>query len=129
MERNLISAPGFSLIELMVAAAVLAALVAVAVPAYRGYVESAATGALVNGIATMAPFQEEVMLRAGAYASGTYNVAAGDTSLTTAIGWQPTGEGGTVFVVDASAGTSYRVTATDAQGRSVCRILPARAAC
>ena len=71
MGRNLISARGFSLIELMVAVAVLAALAAVAVPAHRGYVESAATGALVNGIANMAPFQEEVMLRAGAYASGT----------------------------------------------------------
>jgi len=129
MGRPLAGTRGFSLLELLIAAAVLAILAAVAVPAYRDYVDSAATGALVHGIASMAPFQEEVMLRAGAYASGTYNVAAGDSSLTTATGWQPTGDDGTAFVVDASAGTSYRVTATDAQGRTVCRILPARVPC
>lgn len=129
MGRPLTETGGFSLVELLIAAAVLAILAAVAVPAYRDYVDTAATGALVNGIATMAPFQEDVMLRAGAYASGTYDVAAGDTSLTTAIGWRPTAAGDTVFVVDASAGDSYRVTATDAQGRTVCRIWPARAPC
>lgn len=129
MGRPLAGTSGFSLVELLIAAAMLAILAAVAVPAYRDYIDSAATGALVNGIASMAPFQEEVMLRAGAYASGTYDVAAGDTSLTTAIGWRPTSDGGTVFVVDASAGTSYRVTATDAQGRTACRIWPAREAC
>ena len=129
MGRPLTATRGFSLVELLIAAAMLAILAAVALPAYQDYIESAATGALVNGIASMAPFQEDVMLRAGAYAGGTYDVAAGDTSLTTAIGWRPTGDGGAVFVVDASAGDSYRVTATDAQGRTVCRVWPARVPC
>lgn len=129
MGRHLSRADGFSLLELLIAAAMLAILMAVAVPAYRGYVESAAIGALVNGMATMGPFQEEVMLRTGAYAGGTHDPAAGDMSLATAIGWRPATDAGTVFVVDASAGASYRVTATDAQGRTVCRVWPAGAPC
>ena len=119
---------GFTLLELMVAMAILAALAAVAVPAYRGYVESAATGALMHGIVSMAAFQEEARLSGGVYVGGAYDPAGGDTSLATAIGWQPAGAGA-VYVVDASAGTTYRVTATDAQGRSVCRIMPARTRC
>ncbi len=120
---------GFSLVELMVAIAVLAIIVAIAAPLYRGYVESAATGALINNVATMEVFQEDVMLRTGSYADGTYNARAGETSLTDAIGWHPQADTGAVYVVEAATTSSYRVTATDAQGRRVCRIMPARAPC
>ena len=80
---------GFSLVELIVAIAILGVIVAIAAPLYRGYVESAATGALVNNIATMDVFQEDVMLRTGTYAEGTYDAGAGKTSLTDATGWRP----------------------------------------
>ena len=120
---------GFSLVELMIAMAVLAVIAAIAVPLYRGYVESAATGALVNSIATMEVFQEDVMLRTGAYADGTYDTGTSDTSLTDAIGWRPQADTGTVYVVESATASSYRVTATDAQGRRVCRIMPARTPC
>ena len=120
---------GFSLVELMVAIAVLAIIVAIAAPLYRGYVESAATGALINNVATMEVFQEDVMLRTGAYADGTYDARAGETSLTDAIGWHPQADTGAVYVVEAATASSYRVTATDAQGRRVCRIMPARTPC
>ena len=119
---------GFSLLELMVAMAILAAIAAVAVPAYRGYVENAATSVLMHGIATMAAFQEEARLSGGVYVSGAHDPARGDTSLAAAIGWRPANDDA-VYVVDASAETSYRVTATDAQGRTICRIMPARTPC
>lgn len=120
---------GFSLVELMIAIAVLGIIAAIAVPLYRGYIESAATGALVNDVATMEVFQEDVMLRTGTYAEGTYDARAGDTSLTDAIGWRPRADTGAVYIVEAATASSYQVTATDAQGRSVCRIMPARTPC
>ncbi|MEE8243530.1 MAG: hypothetical protein V3R27_00925, partial [Pseudomonadales bacterium] len=59
----------------------------------------------------------------------TFDVAGGDTSLATNLGWQPQIDDGTVYVVDATAVTSYQVTATDDQGITVCRIMPARTVC
>ena len=120
---------GFTLVELMVAIAVLGIIAAISVPLYRGYVESAAEGALINNVATMEVFQEDVLLRTGAYAGGTYDAGAGQTSLTDAIGWRPRSDTGAVYVVEAATASSYRVTATDAQGRRVCRIMPARTPC
>lgn len=120
---------GFSLVELMVSIAILGIIAAISVPLYSGYVESAAKGALINNVATMEVFQEDVMLRTGAYAEGTYDARAGEMSLTDAIGWQPRMDTGAVYVVEAATASSYRVRATDAQGRSVCRIMPARTPC
>ena len=120
---------GFSLVELMIAIAILGAIVAIAAPLYRGYVESAATGALINNFATMEVFQEDVMLRTGAYAEGTYDARTGNTSLTDATGWRPRPDTGTVYIVEEASASSYRVTATDADGRRVCRIMPARTPC
>lgn len=120
---------GFSLVELTVSIAILGIIAAISVPLYRGYVESAANGALINNIATMEIFQEDAKLRTGAYAEGTYDAGAGETSLTDAIGWQPQADTGAVYVVESATASSYQVTATDAQGRSVCRIMPARTPC
>ena len=120
---------GFSLLELMIAIAILGVIVAIATPLYRGYVESAATGALINGFSTMEVFQEEVLLRTGSYAEGTYDAGTGDTSLTDATGWRPQADTGSVYVVEEATASSYRVTATDAAGRRVCRIMPARTPC
>ncbi len=120
---------GMSLLELMVAVAILGIVAAMALPLYRGYVESAATGALVNDIATMEVFQEDVMLRTGSYVEGTYDAGSGVTSLTDATGWRPRSDTRVVYVVDEATPSSYRVTATDTDGRSVCRVMPARTPC
>ncbi len=126
---RLIGSTGFSLVELMVAVAILGVIVAIAAPLYRGYVESAATGALINSVATMEVFQADVMLRTGAYAEGTYDARAGETSLTDTTGWRPPSDTGATYVVEEATASSYRVTATDAEGRRVCRIMPARTPC
>lgn len=120
---------GFSLVELLVVVAVIAALTAIAVPAYRAHVATARDSALLNAMTTMAVFQEDFKLRTGTYGSGRFDAAAGDTTLTDAIGWRPSAPDGTVFVVTAAGDASWSVTATSATGRRLCRVFPSRKPC
>ena len=119
---------GFTLLELLVALAIVAIVAAVAVPWYRDYMATARDGALGKRIAAMAIFQEETRLRTGSYGAGSWDPAAGEESLAAAIGWQPATDDGTTFTVTAAAG-AWTVTATDASGASLCRVLPANNPC
>ena len=119
---------GFSLLELVVTVAVIVAIAAIAIPAYRGYVATARDGALLNRMASMAVFQEETRLRTGAYGAGVHDPASGLDTLSRATGWQP-GEDAATYRVVADGGRSWTVTATDANGRSLCRVFPAGDEC
>jgi len=119
---------GFTLIELMIVVAVLALVSAIAMPLYNGYLQTSREGVLVNSMATMEVFQEDLRLRTGAYAAGGWDAAGGDTTIRDATGWEPGGDNGATFNV-VLAGDSYRVTATDATGVTVCRQFPERVPC
>lgn len=119
----------FSLIELLVVVAVIGVIAAIAVPAYRSHVATARDSALLQAMTTMGVFQEDVKLRKGVYGSGRYDPAAGDTSLTDAIGWRPGAADGTVYVVVAAGDASWKVTATSASGHRLCRVFPAGTRC
>ena len=120
---------GFTLVELMIVVAVMAVIAAIGIPLYNNYIETARAGVLVNSMASIEIFQEDLKLRTGAYGAGTYDFDGGDTSLTTTTGWSPQGDSSIVYVVTATGGTSYRVTATDKAGQSMCMVYPARTAC
>ena len=120
---------GFTLVELMIVVATLAVIAAIGIPMYNGYIETARDGVLLNNIASLEIFEEDLKLRTGNYGGGTYDLGGGDTSLTTNVGWTPQGDAAIVYVVTATAGTSYQVTATDGSGNSVCRVYPARTVC
>lgn len=119
---------GFSLIELLVAVAIVGIVAALAVPIYRGYVATAREGALGRQIASLALFQEDARLRTGAYGAGVWDPSAHDDSLADATGWRPETDDGAVFRVTADA-TTWTVNATDASGLSVCRVYPAGTPC
>lgn len=119
---------GFTLVELMLVVAVLGLISAVAIPVYNGYVQSAREGALISTMSTMQVYQEDLRVRTGDYAGGTYDPGGGDTSLVTNLGWEPQDDDGTTFVVVAAA-DSYTVTATSSDGTVVCRQYPGANAC
>ena len=77
---------GFTLIELMIVVAIIGILAAIAIPAYNGYIQTSREGALINSMATMEVFQEDLRLRTGAYAAGAWDPAGGDTSIRDATG-------------------------------------------
>ena len=77
-------ARGFTLIELMIAVAIIAIIAAVALPAYTGYIATSREGVLVSNISTIEIFQEDFNLRNGAYLLVAANIAA----ITAGIGWR-----------------------------------------
>ena len=117
---------GFSLVELMVAVAIVALLAGIAIPLYNDYIDTGQRGALIASIETMELFQEDVRLRTGAYVAGTYD--DGPDADLAPLGWEPSMDSVT-FVVAANAGVSYTVTATDAAGMQVCRQYPGGVDC
>ena len=120
---------GFSLVELLVAVAVVALLAAIAVPVYRDYTATARDGVLLNQVNSMVVFQEDTRLRTGQYGAGEYDGGRGVNTLRNAIGWAPATDDGRTYAVTADAGRSWTVTATDRSGRRLCRVFPADVEC
>ena len=120
---------GLSLLELLVAVALVVAIVGIAVPAYRGYVDAARDGALLQRLQAMRVFQEDLRLRTGSYGSGRHDAAAGIATLSAAIGWVPSGDDDAVYTVLANGGASWTATVRDASGRQLCRVFPGNRPC
>jgi len=120
-----ISAKGFTLIELMIAIAILAIIAAVAMPMYQGYVQTSRDGTLASNISSIEIFQEDFRLRTGNYLL----VAADAAAIEAAIGWTPQGAPGTTYSIADGGGGSYNVTGTDAAGTTVCIQFPAKVRC
>ena len=117
---------GYTLIEMMVAVGLIAVLSAIAIPAYNNYISTSRVGALVNNIATVEVFEEDYRLRNGVYQPGVFN-GTPDANLLL-LGWQPQENDGTVYTI-VLAGSSYKVTAVDRVGTTVCRQLPEKIDC
>lgn len=116
---------GFTLIELMIAVAIITILAAIALPAYRNYIVTAEQGQLLSNMKTMQPFQEDFSLRTGGYAVNLADIAAIDA----AIGWDPQADDGVTYSVANTATTEYRVTAIGPSGLTLCRVYPANTPC
>jgi type IV pilus assembly protein PilE len=107
---------GFTLIELMIAVAILAIVSAIAVPLYNNYIREGRLGAMRQNLDTLRIALEDFRLE---NAAGNYGAAA-TYSTTAAVGtqfnWQPDGDAGRyTYGVRTTAGTppSYDAWAVD----------------
>ncbi|MDE0365756.1 MAG: prepilin-type N-terminal cleavage/methylation domain-containing protein [Gammaproteobacteria bacterium] len=116
---------GFTLLELLVAVAIVALIAAIALPAYDGYIRTSREGALVANVGTMEVFQEDYRLRTGAY----LQTAANTDAIAETIGWRPKSDDGAAYSIVPGGVDSYRVTAVSVEGTRVCMEMPARTRC
>ena len=124
---------GFTLIEMMIAVAILAIIAAIAIPAYNGYMTESRLGAMRMNLDTLRIAVEAHRLESQAGTYGPKDVkytgktTSGDFSWSpanTALDWQdwePTGDGGKYeYTVTPSSvtgiGPSYDMTAKDPSG-------------
>ncbi len=80
---------GFSLVEMMIAVTVIAIMATVAIPAYQDYMTAARVGVMGDNIQSIRLMQADRRADRGEYVEGIYDVSAGNTSLTTNLGWAP----------------------------------------
>ena len=110
---------GITLIELMIAVAIIGIIAAISMPIYTDYIETARRGALLDSMQTIRLLEEGERVSNGVYQAGTYDPDDPNNSngLTAKIGWAPgTTSDEVTYVVDNVTGTSFRVTATHSDG-------------
>ena len=116
---------GFTLIELMIAVAIVAVLSMVAIPLYSGYIDTSRQGVLVNNLSLIEIFQEDFRLRTGAYML----VAADAAAIEAGIGWTPQDDGTFTYSIANGGGGNYNVTGVDGTGVTVCMQFPGGVRC
>lgn len=96
---------GYTLIEIMVAVAIIAIISAIAVPAYQGYIREARFSTAHMNASTLRVFLEDYRLDNGTYIAGG-SPPYDKSELETLFGWSPDGDRGAfTYEVAVTAGT------------------------
>lgn len=79
---------GFSLVELMIALAIIGIIFSIALPMYQDNQQDARIGVMRDNMRSMHLLQVERRMEFGEYVEGTY-APGGSTTLTDRLGWSP----------------------------------------
>lgn len=117
-------AQGYTLVELMITAAVIAMLAAIAIPSYNGYIDTTKHAATLSNAELLVPFVDNYYYENGTYIAGTYDPSGDTTTLPNALGWRPDGDKDQYRYNIASCGTGsinecYTITVTYLQDTSI----------
>ena len=110
---------GFTLLELMVAVAIIAILAAIALPAYSSYITKSQAKSAASDLMSLSVAVENLYLRSLSYTAPTPNNPTRDTgeTQTYATGWQPSSGNSFEYTVNVTTATkSYTLTATGIPG-------------
>jgi prepilin-type N-terminal cleavage/methylation domain-containing protein len=124
---------GVTLIELLIAIAVVGVLASIAWPTYQGYVSSSRESAMLQVMQSVKIYEEDRRVRLGEYVEGAYDPSNPSVSggLATTLGWNPADPDPDISILavcatDGSApecarGSAIEITASHTQGESICR--------
>lgn len=109
-------AKGFTLIELMIAAAIIGILLAIAVPNYQDYIRKASRSAAQSELLELAALQEKIFLNSSAYALSVNGAYTGSSTGGLGRTSGTTQDGKYTLSVNPVASTTYTITATPVAG-------------
>ncbi len=104
---------GFTLIEAMIAVAILAIVAAIAIPAYNGYITTSRLGVARSNMDSLRMALEDYKLDNNSYVGGSWSGGSG--TLGNNLGWRPEGDQDryTYNVITTANSTSYSVVVTE----------------
>lgn len=107
---------GYTLIELMIVAAVIGILSAIAIPSYQSYIQTSCLSTADMNLTTLRAYLENYALEYNEYREGDSSQA----DFTKALKWTPDDKGEFTYVVKAGTkgiNTTYKITVT---GQGAC---------
>ena len=107
---------GFTVIDLLIAVAIVAILVRIALPAYQGYIIRSSRQAAQSELVALATAQEKIFLNSNAYTADVSSAYSGQSSAGLGVTSGKTKDSRYTLSVQAPTATTFIITATPVSG-------------